>query len=138
VFHFLRIREWTCDWFRVRTPSVGVPCLFICVASSQCVRFSYSILSISMPCLDAFVCAKTVHCVSMICVDEKSFEWNLCWSDCWFTFGTKPTYHTCQSKNSNSSLCMKAYLSYLLVKAFEFLSLFSSIIRTIVRSLTNR
>jgi hypothetical protein len=49
---------------------VGVPYLFICVASSQSVRFSYSILSISTPCLDATVCAKTVHCVSMICVNE--------------------------------------------------------------------
>jgi hypothetical protein len=83
---------------------VGVPYLFIRVASSQCARFSYSILSISTPYLDAFVCAKTVHCVSMICVNERSFEWNLCRSDCWFTLGTKPTYPTYQSKNSNLSL----------------------------------
>jgi hypothetical protein len=74
------------------TPSVGVHCLFIHVASSQSARFSYSVLSISTPRLDASVCVKTVHCVSMIRVNERSFEWNLHWLDCWFALGTKPTY----------------------------------------------
>jgi hypothetical protein len=69
----------------------------------------------------------------MICVNERSFEWNLCWSDCWLCLVQnlpilpiiqkirirlsvqKPTYPTYRSRLLNSSL----YLLALFEQLFE-------------------